>query len=491
MSNFWHNLLELLSYDPKYPMLFNSGAFFILFTVFLLIYSFLSKNRTVRTAYIIAFSLYFYYKASGWYLLILWLSIVVAWWLALLIERTESKKRKRLYLILAIVFSIALLVFFKYTDFFLQNIGIITGTTFDKLDLFLPIGISFFTFQTLSYLIDVHRGEIKASKNFLDYGFYMSFFPHLVAGPIVRARFFLPQLQKPLQLNQDDMAAGLWLIIRGLVKKAIIADYLAQYNDLVFASPSSYSGFEVMMAIYGYTLQIFCDFSGYSDMAIGIAKLMGYQLGDNFNSPYKAGNITEFWRRWHISLTSWFRDYLFFPLALRRKNPSQLYMHACLIFVFLVSGLWHGPAWKFVFWGGMHGVGLALHKLYTRVSRKRKIHFPFGKVLSWLLTFHFVVFLWVFFRASGFHAAWGMITSVFTDMDWAYFTPFVEVRSLWITLFLLGFLTHFTPDKWNIKINAFFIRLPWPVKALILLLAIQFTVQLMSADVQPFIYFQF
>ena len=287
------------------------------------------------------------------------------------------------------------------------------------------------------------------------------------------------------------MGEGLWLIIRGLIKKAVIADYLAQYNDLVFQSPSGYSGFEVLMAIYGYTLQIFCDFSGYSDMAIGIAKLMGYQLGDNFNSPYKATNITEFWRRWHISLTTWFRDYLFFPLALRCKNPSQAYLHVCLIFVFLVSGLWHGPAWKFVFWGGMHGIGLAIHKIYTRIMRKRKIRFPLAGFLSWMLTFHFIVFLWVFFRASGFSDAWLMISSVFTDMDWAYLAPFVDVRRLWVFLLLLGFLTHFTPDRWNLKINKAFVRLHWSLKALILLLALQFTVQLMSEDVQPFIYFQF
>ena len=194
MSNFWHNLLELLSYDPKNPMLFNSGAFLLLFTVFLLAYSFLSKNRSVRTAYVIAFSLYFYYLASGWYLLILWLEIVVAWWLALQIEKTESKRKRKLLLSLSVIFSIAMLAYFKYSDFLLMNFGYITGNTYEKLDLFLPIGISFFTFQTLSYLIDVNRGEIKASRNFLDYGFYMSFFPHLVAGPIVRARFFLPQL---------------------------------------------------------------------------------------------------------------------------------------------------------------------------------------------------------------------------------------------------------------------------------------------------------
>jgi len=233
--------------------------------------------------------------------------------------------------------------------------------------------------------------------NILDYAFFLSFFPQLVAGPIVKANLFLPQLKKPITIKKEEVYAGLWLIMVGLFKKAVIADYISQYNDLVFGDPTHYSGFENLMAVYGYTLQIYCDFSGYSDMAIGLGKIMGFDLGINFNFPYKAKNITDFWRRWHISLSSWLRDYLYIPLGGNRKGKVRMYVN--LFITMFLGGLWHGASWKFVFWGAWHGVALAIHKATKSLLDKIPNKLP-SNAVSWFVTFHFVIFLWIFFRAN-------------------------------------------------------------------------------------------
>jgi len=388
---------EIFRYDPQSPMIFNSGIFLLMFIFFIIIYAAIYKNKISVSIFVIAFSLIFYYKSSGIYMWILVITTFTDYSFALLIEKTHKTTIKRIYLFLALSASFGLLFYFKYTNFFLSNFHAIAQTNFQPLDIFLPIGISFYTFQSVSYVLDVYWKKLKPTRNIIDYAFFLTYFPQLVAGPIVKANLFLPQLEKPITIKKDDVYSGLWLIMVGLFKKAIIADYISRYNDLVFANPTGYSGFENLMAVYGYTLQIYCDFSGYSDMAIGLGKIMGFDLGLNFNFPYQAKNITDFWRRWHISLSSWLRDYLYIPLGGNRKGKVRMYIN--LFITMFLGGLWHGASWKFVFWGAWHGIGLAVHKAIKPVLDKIPNKLS-SNAISWFITFHFVIFLWIFFRAN-------------------------------------------------------------------------------------------
>ncbi len=390
-------ITELINYDPQNPMIFNSGVFFVLFAFFITIYALIHKKRLAVTLYVIAFSFLFYYKSSGWYLWILVFTTITDYSFAILITRAKQLLWQRIWLTLSVGVSLGILAYFKYTNFFIENWDAVVGNNFQPLDIFLPIGISFYTFQSISYVLDVYWKKIKPTDSILDYAFFLSFFPQLVAGPIVKANLFLPQLKKKINLKKEDVYAGLWMIMVGLFKKAVIADYISQYNDLVFADPLHYSGFENLMAILGYTLQIYMDFSGYSDMAIGLGRIMGFDLGINFNFPYKSLNITDFWRRWHISLSSWLRDYLYIPLGGNRKGKVRMYIH--LFITMLLGGLWHGASWKFVFWGAMHGVGLAIHKALSNILEKVPDR-HYINFMSWSVTFVFVIFLWVFFRAA-------------------------------------------------------------------------------------------
>lgn len=317
--NFLDNLKDLFVYDSSAPLIFSSGQFLLLFLVFLTIYNLIYKRRTLVFSYIVVFSLFFYYKSSGFHLWILALNAVLSYYFGSFIVKSKTELRKKIMLALGIVPPLLLLAYFKYTNFFFSTINDIIGSNFVFEKIFLPVGISFFTFQSISYLIDVYKQKVEPADNLLDYSFYLTFFPQLVAGPIVKANLFLPQLKKTPDVSKDQAYSGLWLIILGLIKKAVIANYIAQFNDLIFKTPLNYSGLENLMAVFGYSLQIFCDFSGYSDMAIGIGKIMGYDLGVNFNSPYKSRNISEFWKRWHISLSSWLQEYLYIPLGGNRE----------------------------------------------------------------------------------------------------------------------------------------------------------------------------
>ena len=268
--------------------------------------------------------------------------------------------------IILLAINLGLLCYFKYTNFFGMMIASLTGGHFEIRNIFLPIGISFYIFQSMSYVIDIYRGNIKPLQLFVDYLFYVSFFPQLVAGPIVRARDFLPQiLQKPV-VSKEMFGEGVFLIIAGLFKKAVISDYISlNFVDRVFENPLLYSGFENLMGIWGYALQIYCDFSGYSDMAIGLALLLGFRFNRNFDSPYQSATITEFWRRWHISLSSWLKDYLYISLGGNRKGRLRIYVN--LMITMLLGGLWHGASWQFVLWGALHGAALCLHKLAMNI----------------------------------------------------------------------------------------------------------------------------
>ena len=305
-------LLEAFKYNPDAPMIFSSGIFLWLFAAFMVIYTLLQHRNTARILFVALFSYYFYYKSSGTYFFLLAIVTVTDFVIAWLMDRTDVRWKRKLWVILSVSVNLGLLCYFKYTNFLGGVIASLMGGEFTALDIFLPVGISFFTFQSLSYTIDVYRREIKPLTSLLDYAFYVSFFPQLVAGPIVRARDFIPQIRKPLYVSQEMFGRGIFLIVAGLFKKAVISDYISvNFVERIFDNPTLYSGVENLMGLYGYALQIYCDFSGYSDMAIGIALLLGFHFNLNFNSPYKSASITEFWRRWHISLSRWLRDYLY------------------------------------------------------------------------------------------------------------------------------------------------------------------------------------
>ncbi len=482
------NLKDIFTYTEGEPMLFSSGTFWVLFLVFIPVYSLLKRRLWQMIVFVVAFSFYFYYKSSGVFVMLLFATSLFDWLLSRLLVRLKSVTARKLCVACSLTASLGILGYFKYANFFLWNISAMVGANFQPLDLILPVGISFYTFQSISYIVDVYKGRVAPTRTWLEYAFFLSFFPALVAGPIVRADYFLPQIRENRHSTRDEVYMGLWLIILGVVKKAIIADYIAQYNDLIFQSPTGYSGFETVMGIIGYTMQIYCDFSGYSDMAIGIALIMGFKLAQNFNFPYKSQNLTDFWRRWHISLSTWLRDYIYIPLGGNRKGTRRTYINNFA--TMLIGGLWHGAAWKFVFWGAMHGAGLAVHKASKPWLDRLGSSWPV-KAFSWLLTMTVVALLWVFFRADSWTDSWLIIKNAFTDFSLDYALPFASARMLWLIMMLVIIVAHALPTNFWSKAAAAFVRSPWIVKLLIFIVVVQLVIELRGEDVAPFIYFQF
>lgn len=482
------NLFDMLRYDPQAPMLFSSGLFWFLFIVFIPVYAILKKNKTKMVLFVVAFSLYFYYKSSGLFFLMLIATSFIDWSISKLIFKIDKRKIRLFLMWLSVLFSLSILGYFKYANFFLWNWNAVVQGNFQPLDIILPVGISFYTFQSISYVVDVYKRRIEPTDSWLEYLFFLSFFPALVAGPIVRADYFIPQIRKNKYPSKNNIYGGLWLIIVGIVKKAVIADYIAQFNDLIFNDPSLYSGLQTLMGVLGYTMQIYCDFSGYSDMAIGIALIMGFKLAINFDSPYQSRNLTEFWRRWHISLSSWLRDYVYIPLGGNRKGTVRTYVNNFL--TMLIGGLWHGAAWKFIFWGAMHGVGLAVHKACKPFLFKIPDTF-LSVFISWLITFIYVSILWVFFRASSFQDSVMIVRNIFIDFDIAQFPQFFQARMIWCFMMIALVIMHFIPQKWADRCQLIFVKSPWIIKLVIFLVTVQLVIEFMSSEVVPFIYFQF
>ena len=296
----WNKVGEVLTYDPHQPMIFNSGLFVFLFLGFSLVYVLLRNRMTARLLFVTLFSYYFYYKSSGLYFFLLGIVTVSDFLLARQMDRTVTRWKRKALVVASLCVNLGLLCYFKYTNFFYEMLAPLWNGSFRPLDIFLPVGISFFTFQSLSYTLDVYRRDLKPLDSLLDYAFYVSFFPQLVAGPIVRARDFVPQIRRPLFVSSEMFGQGVFFIVSGLFKKAVVSDYISvNFVERIFDNPALYSGLENLFGVYGYALQIYCDFSGYSDMAIGLALLLGFHFPMNFNSPYKAESVTDFWHRWH------------------------------------------------------------------------------------------------------------------------------------------------------------------------------------------------
>ena len=488
-------------------MLFNS----LLFLVFLVVTVFGSwaigsaargasgpvaaAARTLRFAFLLVASYLFYMAWNPRFIALILASTLVDFWVAQRIEATpDARVGKRKGLLLAsLAMNLGLLGYFKYTNFFLQSVsGVVTGLGGDLAiplyDIVLPVGISFYTFQTMSYTVDVYRKQIPAEKSLLKFALFVSFFPQLVAGPIVRAADLLPQFQRGVSLNHDQVGAALFRIARGLVKKVVVADFLAvNLVDRAFSNPNLFSSPELLIALYAYTMQIYCDFSGYTDVAIGTAQLLGYKLPENFDRPYAATTVAGFWRRWHITLAGWLRHYVFFPLG--GSRGSVWMAHRNTLITLILIGLWHGANWTFVVYGAIHGLAISVNRTLVRRNGRRVNEFdqPWHQIL-WkvALTFHFVVILRILFRAPGFTEAAAYATHLLTN-GWGLARIDTGV---WVMLGV-AYGIHWTPRRWVDQLAGIFTKWPVAAKGVALAALAAAVATVAETDVVPFIYFQF
>lgn len=541
-------------YTKGEPVIFTQLYFWGFFTVVLAIYSLLYKKNTPRTLYLLLVSFFFYYKTSGVFLILLLFTIFSDYNWGRLIHKSQSLMHKKIFLTISLVLNLCLLCYFKYAYFFTESLNELASTdvsffnhfsqfsntflgTNDPVDkLILPVGISFFTFQSISYTIDVYRGKVEPVKSIFDYGFFVCFFPHLVAGPIVKANEFLYQIYQPYSLKRKEFGMAIFWILNGLAKK-IMADYIAvNYIDRIFDNPNYYSGIETILGVFGYSLQIYADFSGYTDIAIGIALLLGYRLKTNFKSPYKAQDVSEFWKRWHISLSSWLKDYLYIPLGGNKSGTIGSYI--CIAFLsfvlvlltgkiwlllvllvlaivlallayffpkvkqsvntninllvtMLLGGFWHGSSWLFIIWGGLNGLGLVIHKLWQKYS-------PFKNTTSWFvkgvlvfITLSFISFTRIYFRSDSLDTVSLIFDRIINHLGIELTLDVLKGYALVLAVVLVGYLIHWIPESIKEKYRTAFSELPIPVMSILAIVAVFCIYQLVSGEMQPFIYFQF
>ena len=471
-------------------MVFNSIAFAVFLPTVLLLYYRLGPRMQNR--WLLLASWFFY----GWwdyrFLTLLGISTVVDFFCSQKIYSTENRSTRRIYLILSLCTNLSVLGFFKYFNFFADSAATLLASfglsaSIPTLYVILPIGISFYTFQTLGYTIDVYRGEIRPCRDLLTFALYVSYFPQLVAGPIERARRLLPQLQSPRKVGWRNLNEGGFLILLGLFKKVGIADVLAPTVDVVFGTPGRFSQWTLLLGMYFFSIQIYCDFSGYSDIARGVSKLFGIELMENFNQPYFSRSITEFWRRWHISLSTWLKDYVYIPLGGNRRGRALIYRN--LMITMFLGGLWHGAAWTFVAWGMIHGIWLAAHRMLRGSRRNDYQHSWFTNLVCVFVTWHGVALAWIFFRAQTFADAWTYLvglTSFHTGQNWIGEFEIARFVCLGGLLLINDLLQRFTGD------HAALLRSPWPARGIAFAIMILSIITLggINANV-PFIYFQF
>jgi len=474
-------------------MHFTSGTYYAFLIAVFFIYWLAARRIPVRTLVLVTASLIFYLIVGGRFVFLLLAISAIDFNTARLMSRFKDQTIRRRLLFVSLALDIGVLSLFKYWNFLLEAVTeavSVSGASIalPHLSLIVPIGISFFTFQSIAYVVDVYRGDTESAENYIEYLAFITFFPTIIAGPILRAKHLLPQLRSRLVLDSAVGGQALFLILIGLMKKIAIADYLgANLIDRVFDFPERFSSLEVLAGIYGYALQIYCDFSGYSDIAIGSAMLLGFSLPINFNAPYRAADLPDFWRRWHISLSSWLRDYVFFTVARGRARRSALYIG--VLATMLVGGLWHGPEWTFVLWGLLHGIGLIVVRIFASL---RKPLGSAGRFSRWstavgtLLTFNFVCFAWIFFRAENASRAIAVLHQVFSlTTDTSNLTLPV------LLIIMIGFITHWMPDTIFEGARTAFVRLPAPLQACALFGVALGLYVVATSDVAPFIYSRF
>ncbi len=486
-------------------MLFNSPLYGVFLVLAFVVFWLLHKTRLARVLFLVTISYGFYFYGTWdearehgaplgpWAWALLCLSIIFVgssldYWIGRTLEKTENPAARKALLLASIVYYLGVLAVFKYWNFAVDSfadvahaLGIAVKPA--HLRLVLPFGISFFTFETMSYTIDVYRREIKACDRYLDYLLFVCFFPHLVAGPIVRPRAMLPQFAVTPARDDAKQGRGLFLIAQGLAKKMLIGDYLTiAFVGRVFGNPERFTSLEVLLGVYAYAIQIYADFSGYTDVALGSSLLFGYELPPNFDAPYTAVSLQDFWRRWHISLSSWLRDYLYIPLGGSRGGPLATYRN--LMITMVLGGLWHGASWNFVIWGALHGGALAATRMWQRRFGEGKARGA-GRVLSTFLTFQYVCFAWIFFRAPTFGHARLVLARI------AELTGGVPHLTWQIgAVMAVGAVTHWVPDGWLDRMKAWFAGAPAVVQGVLLALA-ALALNAAASTKAPFIYGQF
>ncbi len=473
-------------------MLFQSFVFVRFFLLFYVIYLLLARNLKAQNLLLLIAS-YIFYGFWDWrFLSLLWLSTIIDFFVGKFLAQTEDIKRRKLLLAISVVSNLSILGFFKYFNFFaasLINLFNLVGLQADTitLNILLPVGISFYTFQTLSYTIDIYRRKLEPAKNLLDFGVYIAFFPQLVAGPIERASNLIPQVTAPRKIKAGQVNAGLFLILWGYFKKIVVADNAALIANQVFNNYRDYQGLDLIIGTLAFTLQIYGDFSGYSDIARGLAKLMGFELMVNFNLPYFAINPSDFWSRWHISLSSWLRDYLYLPLGGNRHGKFNTYRNLTL--TMLLGGLWHGAAWNFVLWGGFHSLLLVVYRFFelqfNKISLWPKKLSSLYVLVQMLLMLIFTNIGWIIFRSSSLE----QISYFLTNLG---FTPSDKSFYFWKDLFLIAFpllvmqiCQYFSGDLLIVTKFQFWLRVP--IYSFLVIWLIVFGVR----ESVEFIYFQF
>ncbi|UCF48195.1 MAG: MBOAT family protein [Myxococcales bacterium] len=475
-------------------MLFNSLDYILFLGIAIAGFWALARNAQLRIVFVFVASCLFYMAWHPAYIVLILGSTVIDYVVGLRIHATEGEKARKRWLMVSLVCNLGLLGIFKYFNFTSQATADVLKLFFDIeipnppfLDVLLPVGISFYTFQTLSYTIDIYRRKLEPTRNFFQFAFFVTYFPQLVAGPIVRASQLLPQLQRKITLRDEQVTQGLFLIATGMVKKVAIADYLSvNLVDRVFDQPALYSTAEVVIALYGFTMQIYCDFSGYTDVARGSAKLMGLELPENFDRPYQSASPAEFWRRWHITLSTWLRDYLYYPLGGSHVGPARAYWNLWLT-MFLI-GIWHGASWTFVFYAILQSMAMVIHRFFYRRSGRTRDTVDVWQLRAfkvfWAL--QFVVFSRILFRATSLQNA----MEVTTRLGSGTFSVAQISLGVWAML-ILTFAAHYTPKRWFESIELQFKSMPAPAQG-VTLAAVGFALSIVAtSQVVPYIYFQF
>jgi D-alanyl-lipoteichoic acid acyltransferase DltB (MBOAT superfamily) len=550
-------LIQLFSFDEAQPLIFTQLDFWIFFLIVLSIFSFIQKHKLTRSIFLFVVSLFFYFKTSGLLVLLLSASIILNYFIGRGLGKASSKVYKKVFVTLSVLFNLLTLGYFKYAYFFTDSFNEMFHTKYEVFNIFarmansfmgagsfadnivLPVGVSFFTFQSISYVVDIYRKEVQPVQNFFDYAFFVSFFPQLVAGPIVRARDFIPQIRKPFQLNHNEFSWAIIQIVKGILKKVVLADYIAiHFIDKVVDAPDAFPGFISILAMWGYSLQIYGDFSGYTDIAIGVSRLMGFKLLENFNSPYKAINVADFWRRWHKSLGSWLRDYLYIPLGGNRGGGIGTYIATLVILIFLVfitqwywlifiylglmllyivfsllfvnfkkyihrdlnllitmvlGGLWHGASENFVIWGAMNGIALILYNHWKKISPYEQLNNWVVHIWKIFITFNFITFTRIWFRLEKDGAPSQMLHQIWHnfELNQDSISILLDGFDIALIVMLIGYIIHWLPGKTKLFGEKLFTKLPMYVQSIVVAIILVFVYQAFSDTFKPFVYFQF